>query len=68
MRFLTFISAVFLLSYCVLLSGCKEPTIEKPDLSRFTKKLVTDNLDEPMQFEILSDGRILFVERKGKIK
>ena len=68
MRFLTFISAVFLLFYCVLLSGCKEPTIEKPDLSRFTKKLVTDNLDEPMQFEILSDGRILFVERKGKIK
>lgn len=68
MRFLTFISSVFLLFYCVLLSGCKEPIIEKPDLSRFTKKLITDNLDEPMQFEILSDGRILFVERKGKIK
>lgn len=40
----------------------------KPEENRFTKVVLAENLDEPMQFEILKDGRVLFVERKGKIK
>ncbi|WPP51975.1 PQQ-dependent sugar dehydrogenase [Catalinimonas niigatensis] len=42
--------------------------VTKPDDNRFTKIILAEQLDEPMQFEILDDGRILFVERKGKIK
>jgi cytochrome c len=52
----------------VLLFSCDNPQQLKPDDSRFTKKVLVENLDEPMQFEILDDDRVLFVERKGKIK
>jgi len=41
---------------------------EKPDESRFTKIPLIEKLDEPMEIEVLKDGRILFIERKGKIK
>src|SRR5690606_23414563 len=40
---------------------------QKPEDNRFTKVVLTKGLDEPMQFEILNDGRVLFAERKGKI-
>ncbi|REG94382.1 PQQ-dependent sugar dehydrogenase [Algoriphagus antarcticus] len=53
---------------CLLFFACDSPKQIKPDDSRFTKMLLVDNLDEPMQFEILDDDRVLFVERKGKIK
>src|SRR5690554_5430933 len=52
----------------ILLLGCSDPKIEKPEQNRFAKEVLLDNLDEPMQFQILEDGRILLVERKGKIK
>ena len=54
--------------------SCKETTqneigeLTKPEDNRFTKVVLAEELDEPMQFEFLEDGRILFVERKGKIK
>ncbi len=39
-----------------------------PDTTRFTKTVLASNLDEPMELDMLPDGRILFVERKGAIK
>ena len=36
--------------------------------NRFTKVVLAQKLEEPMQFEILKDGRVLFAERKGKLK
>lgn len=36
--------------------------------NRFTKVVLAQKLEEPMQFEILRDGRVLFAERKGKLK
>jgi len=36
--------------------------------NRFTRVVLADKLEEPMQFEILKDGRVLFAERKGKLK
>ncbi len=45
---------------------------EKPDIdteqNRFTKVVLAQKLEEPMQFEILKDGRVLLAERKGKLK
>ncbi|MFD2203014.1 PQQ-dependent sugar dehydrogenase [Shivajiella indica] len=41
---------------------------EKPEESRFTKITLIEKLDEPMEIEVLKDGRILFIERRGKIK
>lgn len=40
----------------------------KPEDNRFTKVVLAEHLDEPMQLEILKDGRVLFVERRGKVK
>jgi len=40
-----------------------------PDESRFTK-VVLDNrdVDEPMELTVLPDGKVLYIERKGKMK
>ncbi len=39
-----------------------------PEPSRFTKVVLAQNLYEPMELEVLPDGSILFIERRGKIK
>lgn len=61
---------LFCLSIMALSCVRKEEAIglQKPEQNRFTKIILAEELDEPMQFEILNDGRVLFVERKGKIK
>ncbi|CAG5069360.1 hypothetical protein DYBT9623_02096 [Dyadobacter sp. CECT 9623] len=41
---------------------------KKPDDSRFTPIVVSDNLDEPMVFEVLADGSVFIAERKGALK
>ncbi len=41
---------------------------EKPDESRFTPVVVTEDLDEPMVFEVLNDGTAFIIERKGGLK
>jgi len=40
-----------------------------PDDSRFTKVVLDDyDIDEPMELTVLPDGKVLFIERKGKMK
>ena len=39
-----------------------------PDENRFTKVVLSEKLDEPMEMTLLRDGRVLFVERKGALK
>lgn len=39
-----------------------------PEENRFTKTILTEKLDEPMEMTFLPDGRVLFVERKGNLK
>jgi len=39
-----------------------------PEANRFTKKVFKYNLDEPTEMTILPDGRIIFLERKGKVR
>jgi cytochrome c len=39
-----------------------------PDPTRFVKTTVATDLNEPMEFDMLPDGKILLVERRGTIK
>lgn len=39
-----------------------------PEENRFTSTILESFMDEPIEMEVLSDGRVLFVERKGMIK
>ena len=37
---------------------------QAPDENRFVKSVLVEKLDEPMEFTFLTEGKILFVERK----
>jgi cytochrome c len=41
---------------------------KKPEDNRFTKVVLVQKLEEPIQFDILPDGRVIYAERKGKLK
>jgi cytochrome c len=41
---------------------------KKPEENRFTKVVLAQGVEEPMQFQIMKDGRVIYAERKGKIK
>ncbi len=51
-----------------LFFNAKAQTPAKPDESRFTKVVLAQRIEEPMQFQILKDGKVLYAERKGKLK
>ena len=56
----------------MLIQGCKQAenktSSEKPEDNRFTKVVLTEGMDEPMEMTFLPEGRVLFVERKGGVK
>lgn len=39
-----------------------------PEENRFTKNILLEKLDEPTELVVLDDHRVLFTERKGKVK
>ena len=39
-----------------------------PEDTRFGRTILENNLDEPMELDILPDGRVMFIERKGLLK
>jgi len=43
-------------------------TKARPEENRFTKVVLEEKLDEPMELSVLGDGRILFIQRKGEIR
>ena len=43
-------------------------SLRVPEENRFTATVLESFMDEPIEMEVLSDGRVLFVERKGVIK
>lgn len=47
-------------------TACRTPEI--PDPTRFQKTVLAEELTEPMELEILPDGKIIFIERRGGIK
>ncbi|WP_082391417.1 ThuA domain-containing protein [Jiulongibacter sediminis] len=40
----------------------------KPEENRFTKVVLKDKLDEPVEIAVLDDDRVLFIQRKGQVK
>lgn len=40
----------------------------KPEENRFSKVILLEKLNEPMELSVLNDGRILFIERHGAVK
>lgn len=54
----------FLFTICISFAT----SAQAPDENRFTKVVLGDKLDEPMEMTLLKDGRVLFVERKGALK
>jgi cytochrome c len=46
----------------------KATAIRAPEENRFTKVVLGYNFNEPTEMDILPDGRILFLERRGKVK
>ena len=40
----------------------------KPEENRFSKVILAEKLNEPMELTVLNDGRILFIERHGAVK
>jgi cytochrome c len=47
-------------------TACRTPEI--PDPTRFQKTVLAAELTEPMELELLPDGKVLFIERRGAIK
>lgn len=56
---------------CILIAGSfavRSQTLKKPEENRFTKVVLAQRIEEPMQFQVLKDGRVLFAERHGKLE
>ncbi len=47
-------------------TSCRTP--ELPDPTRFQKTILAEELTEPMELDLLPDGKVLFIERRGGIK
>lgn len=43
-------------------------TKSRPEENRFTKAILAEKLDEPMELSVLGDGRVLFIQRKGEVR
>src|SRR6476659_5992859 len=56
----------FLIAFCAF--NLHAQTTKKPEDNRFTKVVLAQGVEEPMQFQIMKDGRVIYAERKGKIK
>ncbi|WPP51601.1 PQQ-dependent sugar dehydrogenase [Catalinimonas niigatensis] len=39
-----------------------------PDESRFTRIVLDDQLNEPMELDIMPDGKVIYIERRGNVK
>ena len=40
----------------------------RPEENRFTKVILEEKLDEPMELALLDDERVLFIQRKGEVR
>ena len=57
-----------LLSAMLINSVIAQTPSSAPEENRFTKNILLEKLDEPTELVVLDDHRVLFTERKGKVK
>ncbi len=48
-----------------MLDFSKSYSVKKPEDNRFTKTILSNDLNEPMELAIAPDGRVFFIERAG---
>ncbi len=65
-------TSILALAWIVLFTGCAGPgnradSSVAPSSDRFTKVILDQGLYEPMELDLLDDGRILFVQRRGEV-
>ena len=72
MKHLLRLLQIFVLFISIILVSCNQKESvadnQKPEDNRFTKVVLTQGFDEPMEMTFLNDGRVLIVERKGALK
>ena len=53
----------------IVAAGCRRQTVSTPpEQNRFTRTVLVDGLDEPLQLEFDRAGRVYFIERTGAVK
>jgi cytochrome c len=61
--------AYWLLALLIVAAGClRQTTSAPPEENRFTRKVLVDGLDEPVQLEFDRAGRVYVIERTGAVK
>lgn len=53
--------AIYITLACSALAAAFDP-------SRFEKEIIVPACSDPMQLEVLADGRVFFIERNGSLK
>ena len=59
------LTALSLLTLCFSSYCTYAQSTQVPEENRFTKTVLSNDLNEPMELAIASDGRVFFTERKG---
>uniref|UniRef100_UPI00375283DE PQQ-dependent sugar dehydrogenase n=1 Tax=Emticicia sp. TaxID=1930953 RepID=UPI00375283DE len=62
------LSPYIIFGLILLISLSQVTFAQAPEENRFTKVVLGDKLDEPLEMALLKDGRVLFIERKGALK
>lgn len=65
---LKIIRSITIVSLVCFISCGSPADVSKPDPGRFTKIVLAEGLDEPLQMEVLNNNDVLFIERKGSVK
>ena len=75
LRSFVFLKPLIFFSMAVLFASCGQQKNEEviasnepPEENRFTKVVLTEGMDEPMEMDFTPEGRVIIVERKGGVK
>ncbi len=46
----------------------KSKSLAVPDANKFTRIVLDDQLNEPMELDVMPDGRVIYIQRRGEVK
>lgn len=63
--------SLFIVGLTLITQGCKDKTttaaMSTPEDNRFTKTILSNDLNEPMELAVANSGDVYFIERSGKL-
>lgn len=64
--------ALFIVGLTIIMQGCGDHTTKSkatkaPEDNRFTKTILSNDLNEPMELAVAGNGSVYFIERSGKL-